>query len=31
MMLLSKDVLKLVWIAVAIASPVAWLLMNKWL
>ena len=29
--LFSKDFLKLVVIAVFIASPVAWLLMNKWL
>lgn len=29
--LLSKDFLKLVGIAVLIASPVAWLIMNKWL
>jgi putative ABC transport system permease protein len=29
--LLSKDFLKLVFIAVIIATPIAWLLMNKWL
>ncbi len=29
--LLSKDFLKLVIIAVLIASPLAWLIMNKWL
>ena len=29
--LLSKDFLKLVGIAIVIASPVAWFLMNKWL
>ncbi|MCW3118674.1 MAG: transporter permease [Chitinophagaceae bacterium] len=29
--MLSKDFLKLVIIAVAIASPVAWLVMDKWL
>jgi putative ABC transport system permease protein len=29
--LLSKDFLKLVGIAVLIASPLAWLAMNKWL
>jgi putative ABC transport system permease protein len=29
--LLSKDFLKLVLISLVIASPVAWLLMNKWL
>jgi len=29
--LLSKDFLKLVLIAVVIASPVTWLIMNKWL
>lgn len=29
--LLSKDFLKLVAIAVIIASPIAWLVMNKWL
>jgi len=29
--LLSKDFLKLVGIAVIIASPIAWLIMNKWL
>ena len=29
--LLSKDFVKLVCIAIIIASPVAWLLMNKWL
>ena len=29
--MLSKDFLKLVIIAVLIASPVAWLVMNKWL
>jgi putative ABC transport system permease protein len=29
--LLSKDFLKLVFIAFLIASPVAWILMNKWL
>ncbi len=29
--LLSKDFLKLVFIAFAIASPVAWFMMNKWL
>jgi putative ABC transport system permease protein len=29
--LLSKDFLKLVAIAVLIASPLAWLAMNKWL
>lgn len=29
--LLSKDFLKLVMIAIIIASPVAWLAMNKWL
>lgn len=29
--LLSKDFMKLVAIAVLIASPVAWLIMNKWL
>jgi putative ABC transport system permease protein len=30
-LLLSKDFLKLVLIAIIIASPVAWWLMNKWL
>ena len=30
-LLLSKDFLKLVLIAVVIASPVAWFVMNKWL
>jgi putative ABC transport system permease protein len=29
--LLSKDFLKLVAIAVIIASPIAWFVMNKWL
>lgn len=29
--LLSKDFLKLVIIAVVIASPIAWFVMNKWL
>ncbi|HZH37972.1 MAG TPA: ABC transporter permease, partial [Flavisolibacter sp.] len=29
--LLSKDFLKLVAIAVIIASPLAWYVMNKWL
>jgi len=29
--LLSKDFLKLVGIAILIASPVAWFAMNKWL
>jgi putative ABC transport system permease protein len=29
--LLSKDFLKLVAIAVVIASPLAWYVMNKWL
>jgi len=29
--LLSKDFLKLVGIAIIIASPVAWYIMNKWL
>jgi putative ABC transport system permease protein len=29
--LLSKDFLKLVVVAVIIASPIAWLVMNKWL
>jgi putative ABC transport system permease protein len=29
--LLSKDFLKLVFLAVIIAFPIAWLLMNKWL
>ncbi|HET9746478.1 MAG TPA: ABC transporter permease [Chitinophagaceae bacterium] len=29
--LLSKDFLKLVFIAIVIASPVTWLVMNKWL
>ncbi|HYC27256.1 MAG TPA: FtsX-like permease family protein, partial [Chitinophagaceae bacterium] len=29
--LLSKDFLKLVAVAVIIASPVAWFVMNKWL
>ena len=29
--LLSKDFLKLVFIAFIIASPVAWFIMNKWL
>jgi len=29
--LLSKDFVKLVCIAILIASPIAWLLMNKWL
>jgi putative ABC transport system permease protein len=29
--LLSKDFLKLVFIAVCIASPVAWFIVNKWL
>ena len=29
--LLSKEFLKLVAIAVVIASPVAWFVMNKWL
>ncbi len=30
-MLFSRDFVKLVFIAVAIASPIAWLAMNKWL
>jgi len=30
-LLLSKDFLKLVAIAIVIASPIAWFLMNKWL
>ncbi len=29
--MLSKDFLKLVVISILIASPVAWLVMNKWL
>jgi putative ABC transport system permease protein len=29
--LLSKDFLKLVGIAILIASPIAWFAMNKWL
>jgi len=29
--LLSKDFLKLVLIAIVIATPVSWLVMNKWL
>ncbi len=29
--LLSTDFLKLIFIAILIASPIAWLLMNKWL
>ncbi len=29
--LLSKDFLKLVIIAIIIASPLAWFIMNKWL
>lgn len=29
--LLSKDFLKLVMAAIVIASPIAWLVMNKWL
>jgi len=29
--LLSKDFLKLVFIAVCIGSPVAWFIINKWL
>lgn len=29
--LLSKDFLKLVTLAVVIASPIAWFIMNKWL
>jgi len=29
--LLSKEFLKLVFIAILIASPVTWLVMNKWL
>jgi putative ABC transport system permease protein len=29
--LLSKDFLKLVGIAIIIASPLAWFVMNKWL
>ena len=29
--LLSKDLLKLVFISILIASPIAWLSMNKWL
>jgi putative ABC transport system permease protein len=29
--MLSKDFLRLVIIAVLIASPVAWIVMNKWL
>jgi ABC-type antimicrobial peptide transport system permease subunit len=29
--LLSKDLLKLVLVAIVIATPVAWLVMNKWL
>ena len=29
--LLSKDLLKLVMIAIVIASPLAWWAMNKWL
>ena len=31
MALLSKDFLKLVILAVVIASPLAWYVMNKWL
>ena len=30
-MLLSKDFVKLIFIAIIIASPVAWFIMNKWL
>ncbi|HNK30343.1 MAG TPA: FtsX-like permease family protein, partial [Ferruginibacter sp.] len=29
--LLSKDFLKLVFVAIVIASPLAWYIMNKWL
>ena len=29
--LLSKDFMKLVMISIIVASPIAWLLMNKWL
>ena len=29
--MLSKDFLKLVFIAIVIASPIAWWMMNKWL
>lgn len=29
--LLSKDFIKLVFVAILIASPIAWFLMNKWL
>jgi ABC-type antimicrobial peptide transport system permease subunit len=29
--LISKDFLRLVFIAVLIASPISWLMMNKWL
>jgi putative ABC transport system permease protein len=29
--LLSKDFLKLVIIAIVVASPIAWLVMHKWL
>jgi putative ABC transport system permease protein len=29
--LLSKEFLKLVFIAIVIASPVTWFVMNKWL
>ncbi|MEJ7680641.1 MAG: hypothetical protein WKG06_22860 [Segetibacter sp.] len=29
--LLSRDFIKLICIAIIIASPIAWLLMNKWL
>ena len=31
MSLISKDFIKLVFIAVVIASPIAWHFMNKWL
>jgi putative ABC transport system permease protein len=31
MQLLSKDFLKLVLVAIVIATPVAWLAVNKWL
>ena len=31
MLMLSKDFLKLVLIAAVVATPIAWLFMNKWL
>ena len=30
-MLLAKDLLKLVFIAIVVATPIAWMAMNNWL